>query len=266
MTELIYNDGKWPASFVGAAYPHMVDQMVWEGSAQPGMPNHGRRGGGASVDDSGQCGRTGASNEIWNFGAASEAAIARVMHLREQLRPYVLEQYKAAAADGTPVMRPLFFDFWSDPGAQLVDDQLMFGPDYLVAPQLKENATERTVISIVEATPLIGDDFGVFPVYKRTKTPPPPPPPPPPPAMPPCSTCNVGVVGLDAAGHTLIGHFDSTVGPAECCTKCKAIANCDAYSYGSQDGGPLQCFLLSGVTGVKVAAGRTFGCVRPPCC
>ena len=56
-------------------------------------------------------------------------------------------------------------------------------------------------ISIVEATPLIGDDFGVFPVYKRTKTPPPPPPPPPPPAMPPCSTCNVGVVGLDAAGQ-----------------------------------------------------------------
>ena len=27
-----------PASFVGSAYPHMVDRMVWEASAQPGMP------------------------------------------------------------------------------------------------------------------------------------------------------------------------------------------------------------------------------------
>ena len=82
----------------------IVRWFQW-GAFCPLFRNHGRRGGGASVDDSGQCGRTGASNEIWNFGAASEAAIARVMHLREQLRPYVLEQYKAAAADGTPVMR-----------------------------------------------------------------------------------------------------------------------------------------------------------------
>jgi alpha-D-xyloside xylohydrolase len=31
MTSLAYNNGTWPASFVGAAYPHMVDQMVFEG-------------------------------------------------------------------------------------------------------------------------------------------------------------------------------------------------------------------------------------------
>ena len=46
---------------------------------------------------------------------------------REQLRPYVMEQYQAAATHGTPVMRPLFFDFWLDPAAAAVDDQLMFG-------------------------------------------------------------------------------------------------------------------------------------------
>eukprot|EP01051_Picozoa_sp_SAG22_P000313 SAG22_NODE_7_length_40155_cov_25.241356_26_plen_226_part_00 len=36
MSDLVYNQGKWPASFVGAAYPHMVDKMVYEGMGAPG--------------------------------------------------------------------------------------------------------------------------------------------------------------------------------------------------------------------------------------
>merc|ERR1712224_267099 len=87
----------------------------------------------------------GASNEIWNLGAEAEAAIARVLRLRETLRPYVASQYERAARSGMPIVRPLFFDFWDDAGAQGVDDQLMFGPDYLVAPQLTENAIVRSV-------------------------------------------------------------------------------------------------------------------------
>lgn len=34
MTQLIYKNGTWPASFVGAAYPHQVNQMVYEGTTQ----------------------------------------------------------------------------------------------------------------------------------------------------------------------------------------------------------------------------------------
>jgi alpha-glucosidase (family GH31 glycosyl hydrolase) len=52
------------------------------------------------------------------FGNESEAAIVKVMRIREQLRPYVMEQYEAASADGTPIMRPLFFDFHSDAASQ----------------------------------------------------------------------------------------------------------------------------------------------------
>ena len=59
------------------------------------------------------------------FGDESEAAIVKVMRLREQLRPYVMEQFQAAAANGTPIMRPLFFDFHTDPNSQAVDDQLV---------------------------------------------------------------------------------------------------------------------------------------------
>eukprot|EP01051_Picozoa_sp_SAG22_P018456 SAG22_NODE_3112_length_1929_cov_1.940984_1_plen_48_part_00 len=47
------------------------------------------------------------------------------MRIREQLRPYVMEQYKKAAADGTPISRPLYYDFWNDTVAAAVDDQLM---------------------------------------------------------------------------------------------------------------------------------------------
>jgi alpha-glucosidase (family GH31 glycosyl hydrolase) len=32
----VYNNGTWPAAFVGAAYPHMLNRMVWEGMGAPG--------------------------------------------------------------------------------------------------------------------------------------------------------------------------------------------------------------------------------------
>jgi alpha-D-xyloside xylohydrolase len=50
-----------------------------------------------------------------------------------------------AALSGTPIIRPLFYDFWDDAGAQDVDDQQMFGPDYLVAPVLSRGALQRVV-------------------------------------------------------------------------------------------------------------------------
>ncbi len=90
-------------------------------------------------------------------------------------------------------MRPMFFDFWDQAGAQTADDQMMFGPDYLVAPQMQEQAPSRGVwlpqlptqfvwrnaftdvvtntsagaITITEPTPLTGDGFATFPLYLR---------------------------------------------------------------------------------------------------
>ena len=102
-----------------------------------------------------------------------------------------MEQFQAAAANGTPIMRPLFFDFHNDTRSQSVDDQQMFGPDYLVAPVLVKDAAFRSVYLpplskgfvwknfftavetdtsaggtiITEATPLDS-----FPLYKRHQT------------------------------------------------------------------------------------------------
>jgi alpha-D-xyloside xylohydrolase len=52
---------------------------------------------------------------------------------------------KAAHEKGTPVMRPIFYDFPDDPKAWETEDEYMFGPEYLVAPILYEGKTERQV-------------------------------------------------------------------------------------------------------------------------
>ena len=35
-TDWLYNNGKWPAGFVGAAYPQMLERTVYEGMGAPG--------------------------------------------------------------------------------------------------------------------------------------------------------------------------------------------------------------------------------------
>jgi alpha-D-xyloside xylohydrolase len=50
---------------------------------------------------------------------------------------------KAAHEKGTPVIRPLFYDYPQDSRAWEIEDQYMFGPDYLVAPILYEGQKER---------------------------------------------------------------------------------------------------------------------------
>ena len=67
------------------------------------------------------------------------------MFLREALRPYIKEQMRLAHEKGTPVMRPLFYDFPADKKAWETDDAYMFGPDFCVAPVMEEDVYERVV-------------------------------------------------------------------------------------------------------------------------
>ena len=52
---------------------------------------------------------------------------------------------KEASETGAPVMRPLFFDFPSDPACWNVEDSYMFGPDLLVSPVMEAGAQQRSV-------------------------------------------------------------------------------------------------------------------------
>jgi alpha-D-xyloside xylohydrolase len=88
---------------------------------------------------------SGGPNEIWSFGEEAYEIIKELLFLRERLKPYIMEQMKGAHENGTPPMRPLFFDFPEDPQTWDIDDQFMFGPDYLVAPVLEYGARSRKV-------------------------------------------------------------------------------------------------------------------------
>ena len=89
--------------------------------------------------------QTGGPNEPWSFGDEAYACITAVMFLRERLRPYIMEQMRAAHETGMPPMRPLFVDFPADPLAWEADDAYMFGPDLLVAPVASYGARHREV-------------------------------------------------------------------------------------------------------------------------
>jgi alpha-D-xyloside xylohydrolase len=88
---------------------------------------------------------SGAENEVWSFTEEVYEICKKYLFLREKLRPYIKELMQAAHKKGTPVMRPLFYDFPGDKQAWETEDEYMFGPDYLVAPVLYAGKTERRV-------------------------------------------------------------------------------------------------------------------------
>jgi len=90
-------------------------------------------------------GTVGAPNEVWSFGESVYAILKEYLFVRERLRPYVMRQMRLASANGTPPMRPVFFDFADDEECYGADDEFLFGPDILVAPVLEPGAASRSV-------------------------------------------------------------------------------------------------------------------------
>lgn len=88
---------------------------------------------------------TGAENEVWSYGEECYEIMKNYLFIRERLRPYIKEQMEKAHVKGTPVMRPLFYDFNRDERAWEIEDQYMFGPDIMVAPVTEANMTKRRV-------------------------------------------------------------------------------------------------------------------------
>jgi len=88
---------------------------------------------------------SGGPNEVWSFGEETYEIIKELLFLRERLRPYIMEQMEAAHREGIPPMRPMFFDFPNDLESWEVEDQMMFGPDLMIAPVLHQGARSRRV-------------------------------------------------------------------------------------------------------------------------
>jgi alpha-D-xyloside xylohydrolase len=97
-----------------------------------------------STTGGGKC-VSGAPNELWSFGEEVLAILEKYLRLRERLRPYTRGLMSAAHTSGSPIIRPLFYDFPADDKAWAIEDAYMFGPDLLVAPILFEGQRARDV-------------------------------------------------------------------------------------------------------------------------
>ncbi|KRM12615.1 glycoside hydrolase family 31 protein [Paucilactobacillus suebicus] len=88
---------------------------------------------------------TGAPTEPWAYGEKAYAIITKYMHLRENLRDYIKIQMANAHDKGTPVIRPLFYDFSNDNNSWNIEDEYMFGDSVLISPILYEDENLRNV-------------------------------------------------------------------------------------------------------------------------
>ena len=77
---------------------------------------------------------------------SAQAATRRIraaIRTRYALLPYLYTLFRAAHAEGLPIMRPLAFEFPGEGWALGVDDAFLLGPALLVAPVLEPGAAER---------------------------------------------------------------------------------------------------------------------------
>jgi len=84
--------------------------------------------------------------EPWNYGARVLETFRRYARLRYRLIPYIYSTAYQAYAEGTPMMRPLVFEFPGDRRLDGVDDEYLFGDFLLVAPVTQEGATSRRIV------------------------------------------------------------------------------------------------------------------------
>lgn len=109
--------------------------MRLHGDREPQKPQVGTTGGAHCC--------SGGDNEVWSYGEEVYEICVKYMELRETLRDYTRSIMREAHEKGTPVMRTLFYGYPEDETCWEVEDQYLYGPDYLVAPVLEAGARER---------------------------------------------------------------------------------------------------------------------------
>ena len=124
-------------------YRELLIRWFQFGTFMPVMRLHGIRNPYRNIE--GQVVGSGAPNEIWSYGEEAYRIMSRYLAIREKLRPYIKKHMDIASKDGTPVMRPLFYDFPKDDLCYTIEDQFMFGPDLLIAPVLEPGARSRRI-------------------------------------------------------------------------------------------------------------------------
>jgi alpha-glucosidase len=85
------------------------------------------------------------SQEPWEFGPEVLERARQHLRWRYRLLPYLETLAQWAHERGEPLLRPLFYDFYSDSESYWRDDQAMFGPHLMIAPICKRGQRSRVV-------------------------------------------------------------------------------------------------------------------------
>lgn len=88
---------------------------------------------------------TGQPNELWSYGEDNYAIMRKYYDLRIAMHDYIRSLYQETHENGSPLLRAMFYEFPKDDKCWELQDQYMFGGQYLVAPILRLNQFNRTV-------------------------------------------------------------------------------------------------------------------------
>ncbi|MDT4986340.1 MAG: hypothetical protein QOI74_434, partial [Micromonosporaceae bacterium] len=86
-----------------------------------------------------------AQRQPWVYGPTAERAATEALRLRHALLPYIYAAERADYETGIGLVRPLFYDYPSDPTAANLTSEWMFGDSMLVAPVVEQGATSKRV-------------------------------------------------------------------------------------------------------------------------
>ncbi|MDD3417124.1 MAG: alpha-xylosidase [Lachnospiraceae bacterium] len=94
----------------------------------------------------------------WLFDEEACDVVKFFTNLKCRLMPYIYSKSIEAHVEGTPVMRPMVFEYFNDPAVTNLEMQYMFGDRILVAPILNENSEAQYYLPDGEWTHLLSDE------------------------------------------------------------------------------------------------------------
>lgn len=83
--------------------------------------------------------------EPWAFDEDTEEINKKYIKLRYKFIPYLYDAYRKCELDGTPILKPLLYNYQDDKNTYEINDEFLFGDNILVAPVVEAGARKRLV-------------------------------------------------------------------------------------------------------------------------
>lgn len=83
--------------------------------------------------------------EPWCFSSSCLEIYREMVNLRYKFIPYMYDLAYKAHKEGTPILRPLFFNYPFDKNVKEINDEVMLGDNILLAPILTQGARSRSI-------------------------------------------------------------------------------------------------------------------------